>query len=533
MTTALPATSARKRGWWRELERYHWFVLTVAALGWMFDCLDQQLFNLARKPAMEDLLLPGQSADLFGGYATSIFLIGWAAGGLFFGMLGDRVGRAKTMMWTILVYSVCTGLSAFSTGFWDFALYRFLTGLGVGGEFAVGVAMVAEVMPERVRPQALGVLQSLSTVGNVGAALLSMSLGRLQESGVIESSWRWMFVVGALPALLALVVRARLREPERWKQARAAGASRGVRFGSYEELFGNPRWRTPAALAAGCIVLLLVMAFFAPPDWPKLQIGFGIALGAAAAGLWSVYGGGGRSPWRRNAMIGLLLACAGVIGLWGIAFFILDLQRTVFRPFFEAQGLTPKEVGGKLTMWTGISSMTLNIGGFVGMLSFAKVTIGLGRKPTFAIAFTAAMVSTAIVFWYLRPEAAPQAGRLEFWQEARCLHQVFWLIPVMGFCQLSVFGGYAIYFPELFPTRLRSTGTSFCYNVGRIVAASGPAVLGLLTTRIFTEANGYHEGMRYAGVAMSSIFVLGLVVLPFAPETKGQPLPEDEPVLAH
>lgn len=528
MSSGQRSVEGGSRAWWRTLDAAQWFVLVVAALGWMFDCLDQQLFNLARRPAMEELLGEGRSTDLYGGYATSIFLIGWAAGGLLFGVLGDRLGRARTMMWTILVYSLCTGLSALAVGFWDFAFYRFLAGLGVGGEFAVGVALVAEVMPERVRPHALGLLQAMSTVGNVTAALLSISLGRLQEAGVIGSAWRWMFVVGALPALLALLVRARLEEPERWKTAKEEGARRGVRFGSYAELFGNPRWHRPAAVAAGAIGVLLVMAYAAPAHWPKLGLGLGLALCALLAGAWTVFGGEG-SPWRRNAVVGLLLACAGVIGLWGVGFFSLDLQRTVFRGFFVAQGLSPAEVAGKLTLWTGITSVTLNVGGFLGMISFSKLTGRFGRRPTFAVAFCLALVSTALTFWYLRPGAAPAPGKLSFWQEAQALHQVFWLIPLMGFGQFSVFGGYAIYFPELFPTRLRSTGTSFCYNVGRFAAASGPAVLGLLTTQIFTEARGYQEGMRYAGVAMSAIFLLGLAVLPFAPETRGRPLPEDEP----
>ena len=104
--------------WWREMNRYHWFVFTVAALGWLFDCLDQQLFNLARVPAMRELLATSdapasqEAIATYGGYATSIFLIGWATGGLVFGVLGDKIGRAKTMMITILMYSMFTGLSA-------------------------------------------------------------------------------------------------------------------------------------------------------------------------------------------------------------------------------------------------------------------------------------------------------------------------------------------------------------------------------------------------------------------------------------
>src|SRR5262249_9183553 len=139
--------------WWRELNRYHWFVFIVAALGWLFDTMDQQLFALARVPAMRELLAPTPGVvpaqgivDAYGAYAPAIFLMGWAGGGVVFGILGDRIGRARTMLLTILIYSLCTGLSALSIGFWDFVLYRFLTGLGVGGEFAVGVALVAEVM---------------------------------------------------------------------------------------------------------------------------------------------------------------------------------------------------------------------------------------------------------------------------------------------------------------------------------------------------------------------------------------------------
>ena len=120
--------------------------------------------------------------NFYGPLATSIFLIGWGTGGLAFGVLGDRIGRAKTMLWTILLYSLFTGLSALSVGFWDFAFYRFLTGLGVGGEFAVGVALVAEVMPNTARPYALGLLQALSAVGNASAALINIGTGHRRRA---------------------------------------------------------------------------------------------------------------------------------------------------------------------------------------------------------------------------------------------------------------------------------------------------------------------------------------------------------------
>jgi MFS family permease len=490
--------------WYRELNRYHWFVLIVAALGWLFDCLDQQLFTLARVPAMKELLgRPGSDpvVKAAGGYVTSIFLIGWATGGLVFGVLGDRIGRARTMMFTILIYSLCTGLSALSRSVWDFAAYRFLTGLGVGGEFAVGVSLVAEVMPESARARSLAFLQALSALGNVSAALISMGMGHLEAAGF--SAWRIMFLIGALPAFLALVIRRRLKEPERWQAVSHEGAIQ-EKLGSYAELFRHP-------------------------------------------------------TWRRHAIIGMLLASSGVIGLWGIGFFSADLARAVFRddvapevfgrliedaqsrgdtarvenlhvlrdlelyPVASAHASrqltdaqqrlkmeTDAAIAGKLTIWASITLLMQQIGAFFGMYSFGYFAQRIGRRPTFAVAFFTAMLSTAMVFWYLEKPS-----------------DIFWMIPLMGFFQLSVFAGYAIYFTELFPTYLRSTGTSFCYNVGRFVAASGPAALGLLTSKVFAGEH-FPEPLpwRYAGVTMCAVFLLGLMVLPFAPETKDQPLPE-------
>lgn len=447
--------SADRTPWYKELTRYHWLVLTVASLGWMFDCMDQQLFNLARRPAMLELMHvhPGD-ASMAGMVAenatraTSVFMIGWALGGVLFGILGDRIGRVRTMMLSILIYSAFTGLSVFSTSVWDFSVYRLLTGMGVGGEFAVGVALVAEVMPERARPYALGALQACSALGNVTAALIGIVLGQLQQAHVIASSWRPMFVIGALPALLVAVIMKGLKEPEQWRKAKA---EKIIKLGSVSELFSNPRW-------------------------------------------------------RRNTLVGMMLAFSGVVGLWGIGFFSFDLLSSVLDKTFRAQGLAENVIAGKKTLWTGITSLLQNFGAFWGVYFFTRFTQHAGRRKAFAVGFIAALISTAFTFWRLK----------EF-------SDVFWMITIMGFFQIALFGGYAIYFPELFPTRLRSTGTSFCYNAGRLVAALGPLALGLLTSRVY---GGLDEPMRYAGITMCAVFLLGLAVLPWAPETKGQPLPE-------
>jgi MFS family permease len=408
--------------------------------------------------------LPADSdINFWAGVTTCIFMVGWASGGLFFGVLGDRWGRAKVMLWTILIYSFCTGLSALSTSVWDFALYRFLTGLGVGGEFAVGVSLVAEVMPAKARPFALGLLQALSAIGNITAAFISIGLGVVEGQGGLEdikfngepiTAWRVMFVIGTLPALLAILIRRNLKEPDTWK-AVAASDSANKQLGSYAELLGDPRW-------------------------------------------------------RRNAIVGLLMGFSGVVGLWGIGFFVFDLFSDVLRKHFTAEGLSGAALNSKVSLWVGLCGVLLNTGAFFGIYGFSYLSHYIGRKISFAISFLAAMLSTALVF-----------SQLDSFGE-------LWMVPIMGFCQLALFGGYAIYFPELFPTRLRSTGTSFCYNVGRFIAAAGPLTLGGLTKYVFNEANGYegNNGLRWAGVVMCSVFLVGLLALPFAPETKGKPLPD-------
>lgn len=448
--------------WWRGLSSYHWFVFAMASLAWMFDCLDQQLFIIARNPAIAALLPPGTASDVmkqWGGLSTAIFVAGWATGGLIFGAIGDRIGRARTLALTVLLYSVCTGLSALSRGPVDFCIYRFVTGLGVGGVFGLAVALVADALPDRSRPHALGVLQALSAVGNVTAGLIAVGIGYLETTSIKPgSSWRYLFLIGAVPAFLCVFIQWRLKEPEKWVLARNAGRVTGVRFGSYASLFGEARW-------------------------------------------------------RKSALLGMTLCLSGVIGLWGIGFFSPELVSDVIGKALRTANVPAEQIPGKRLMWSGINMIMQNIGAFFGMIVFTQLAQRHGRKPVFAFGFVAAFISTFAVFRFLS----------EPWH-------IFVLTPIMGFFQLSVFAGFAIYLPELFPLRLRSTGTSFCYNVGRFIAASGPFTMGILQARLAAgavTADAKLEAFRSAACWMSVIYFLGLVALPFLPETKGRPMPED------
>jgi MFS family permease len=476
---AVVSPAPTRTGWatLRDLNNYQWFVFAVAAIAWMADCMDQQLFNLARVMSLTDLN-GGASADpdvvkTWATRATSVFLIGWATGGLVFGMYGDRIGRVRTLTATILLYSIFTGLSALSVGPYDYCLYRFLTGLGVGGVFAAAVALLAETMPSHARPFSLGLMQALSAVGNITAALLFMALGLLEQNGHLDglksvglSAWRVLFLIGIAPAVLVIFIQRRLEEPASWRAAKAAAdAGTGKKLGSYGELFSGG-WIT------------------------------------------------------RHALLGMLLAFVGVVGLWGIGFFAVDLQQGIFNPTYraeaDARGLSGAEaqryISSQRIIWAAVTSLAINTGAFIGMSSFSWLASHIGRKPTFFLTFLVAAGSVALVFMGMKTR-----------------FDVIWMNFVMGVCLLALFGGYAVYLPELFPTRLRATGTSFCYNVGRFLAASGPLALGYLTTDVFAwaktpETPDLH--FRYAGLAMCSIFTLGLIVLPFLPETKGKPLPE-------
>lgn len=473
------------KSWWSHLGPYQRLVFVVATLAWLFDCLDQQLFNLARSPAMTSLLGQNQTIDLgpisttAGTLATSIFILGWATGGMIFGSLGDRFGRAKMLSTCVLLYSIATGLSALSVHFADFAIYRFVTGLGVGGVFGLAVALVADTVPGEIRPRALGVLQSFSAVGNVGAGFIGLAIA-LTTFGDSPTYWKWLFVIGALPAFLVAVIQMRMKEPPAWLEARDRAAAQGKKAGSYRDLFTH-------------------------------------------------------KTWCKHALLGMVLSCAGVIGLWGIGVFSSDLVGDIVTSSLREAGVEAKQIGKDKQLWMSLNLLAFNVGAFIGMLIFTRVTEKLGRKKAFGMFFVGSLIVTIFVFQKL----GTINGRWD----------ILWMAPLMGFFHLSVFAGFSIYLPELFPTRLRATGVSFCYNVGRYLAALGPLVLGTMIASFAKTAEAEAvakagssateatlaaiksaakiDAFRDAASWMCLIFLIGVIVLPFLPETKGQPLPED------
>ena len=439
--------------WWRAFNRYHWYVFIVASLAWLFDCLDQQVFNLSRNGAVEALLVDKTRVNVFAPYTTSFFLVGWAIGGLIFGALGDRFGRARILTVSLLIYSICTGLSSFAGSFVGFCALLAMTGLGVGGVFGLSVALVADSVPDQSRAPALGLLQSLSSWGNLIAGLTGMGIGLLAARHLLPfdlPAWKAMFLIGSVPAFLFAFVMVRVKEPEKWVRARIAGKKSGVKFGSYATLLKHP-------------------------------------------------------VWRKHAWLGLILCSAGIIGLWALGNFHPTIVRSIVEAHFAADHLPKAIIESKKTYWSSLALLLQNVGGFFGMLSLAKFAQIKGRKPAFAIALLLSFFCTLLVFRFLRE-----------------INQIYWMLPIMGFGQFSVFGIYAIYLPELFPTSLRSTGTSFCYNFGRLLAATAPFTIGKITQSL----GGDIEGFRTAGMWVSLVLLSGLFVLPFLPETMDKPLPE-------
>lgn len=426
-------TLVRGQSWRQGITRYQWLVLFIAWLGWVFDAMDATIYAIVLHPALHDLLQsPGETVSTeqvgwYGGIIFSIFLIGWAIGGIFFGVVADHLGRTKTLIITILIYAIFTGLAALSHDWWHLAIYRFLTALGIGGEWAAGAALVAETWPEEKRAKAAGILQSAWAVGFFLAASFNLLLKGY--------GWRVMFVIGVFPAFVSLLVRWHVKEPDRWAKAHERDTTIGTTH---------------------------MTDIFYP-------------------------------PFRRSTIVGSALAFVTVFGLWGATNWAPTLIR-------ELPDLKSSDAA-TLSASVSYAIMALNGGAIFGYLGFGPLADRFGRRAVFALMCLGSFVMLPIT--YLLPTT--YVG-------------VLMLLPLLGFFNNGIFSGFPIYLPELYPTRLRATGAGFCFNAGRVLASASPFLTGWLVTELGTFGR--------AASTVALIYLVGLVVLIFAPETKGKLLPE-------
>jgi MFS family permease len=413
-SSATAGAQAAARSWISEVSRYQWLVLAVAWLGWVFDSMDGTLYSLVQKPSMTELMGPGAAEATISFYSSAVFsatLAGWALGGVIFGIIADYIGRTKALVATILIYSLFTGLSAVAGTWWELAIFRFITGLGLGGEWAAGAALVAEVWPDRLRAKAGAILQSAAAFGYFFAAVINLFVG--------VHSWRYVYLVGALPAIFVLFIRMLVKEPEAWLEVRdrrklarietkgneaKSDASEELRRFTLKQLFG-----------------------------PRL---------------------------RRDTIIASALAFVVLLALWGATMWIPAAIRE--RASLPA-GLDADGQQKYLAAQASYAVMMLNGGALFGYLGFGPVADRFGRRAAFLVYFIGGVILFPVTF-LLTTSAT----------------QVFVLLPLVGFFTLGITSGFPIYLPELFPTHVRTTGVGFCYNFGRIITAGGVFLTGYL-----------------------------------------------------
>jgi MFS family permease len=427
----MSSASATSR-WWHGLTRAQWLVLVVAFLGWVFDIMDVALFNFAKGPMLNELvgaeIMASDRGKQIDGFLLTILLVGWSVGGLLFGVLADRWGRTRTMIVTILIYALFTGLHALCQSWEQIAAVRFVTALGIGGEWAAGAALLAEAFPDKARAPAAGLLQSAAAVGPVLAALANYAIP--------AQNWRWLFLIGILPALVTVVIRMGVEEPVRWKKA-------------HKEEEKKPFWEP-------------VRALFAEPQW------------------------------RKNAVIALILGAVLVAGSNNVSYWLPNLVESV------SSGLDPNLIKDRKSLAT----LVIHIGTILGVLIVPWLCVRYGRKPTIGLFF---LLSPVAIF-----AATSGGGSFE---------RLLLLSPLMSFFAIGISAAFVLYLPELFPTRLRATGAGMAYNVGRILAAGVP----LLTAGLMgASKTPVQDGVMRTAI----ILAVGILVLPFAPETKGKPLPD-------
>jgi MFS family permease len=540
---------------------YHWLVVFFASCGWLFDCMGQRIFVLSREPALRELLgATASDGDVkyWGGIATLCMMVGWATGGILFGMMSDHYGRVKAMVSTLLAYTLFSGLSGFARSGVEFLIFRLLFGLGVGGMFGAATTLVAESVPRRFRTLALGSMQALSACGNMLASALSLRITPgLENLWGHYSGWQVLSFVSVFPAILAVPMLLILKEPQPWLKAKAEAAAGAVgkSVGSIADLFRQPRWRR-STLVGICLGVagmagLWGIAFFSPelittafrnrplqieeilqpaqlcaalkspanpaiahlkarlsPDLVQQLDAFAPGEPAPPATVRALVQDLNRLIQQDNLhdeaafqSVDLKKRTRNLIQLVrknGDRHNIISLNRQLVEQLFPGAIRELQKTIDKTRNWGTLSQ---DAGSLLGMFAFTLAASYFNRRTAFLGAFVLCLGSVSFVFYSLKTAT-----------------DVLWMLPLMGFATLSCFAGYSIYFPEIFPTRLRGTGVGFCYNTVRYLAAPFPFLLGWLSTLM---------PFRTVAVLMSSIYLVGILALLWAPETKGQPLPED------
>jgi len=434
-----------------KLTRYQWTVFAAAWLGWGFDVFDALLFNYVAPNAVPTLLgitlgtPEAKSATLqWNGILTSLFLFGWAAGGVLFGPICDRFGRRRVLMITMLLYALGTASCAFVTDMWQLIAVRLIASLGIGGEWAAGSAMVAEVVPEDSRVEAGALLYTSAPLGLFLATWVNNEVASDWFHHDPANSWRYVLMFGLLPAAVAFIVRLFVKEPEKWAQA----------------------------------------ASTAPPA--RLREIFAPALFART----------------RSALI---VAVIALIAWWSCNAFIPVVATTMAQAEAITRGLDKGATTTLVEHWKLIATIAFNLGGLLGTLLTIYFAKSFGRRTMYKVYFSAATVSLFATFGFDIPP------------EAR-----LYLYFFIGLTVFGIFGSFTFYLPELFPTRLRSTGAGFCYNIGRVVAAVGVFAVGAVAS----------AGMGDPKIVFNVLFMIGFVPLiglffmRWVIETRGQTMPD-------
>ena len=432
-----------------DMNGYQWTVLFAAWLGWGFDVFDGLLFNYVAPNAVPTLLHltigspEAKSATLFWtGLLTSILLIGWAVGGVLFGRLADRIGRTRTLLITMLTYAVGTAACAFAPNMWVLVACRIVASLGIGGEWAAGASMVAEVVPEKRRVEAGALLYTSAPMGLFLATYVNFQVAGVLFKDVPEMSWRYVFLFGLLPAAAAFFVRLFIKEPQVWRDATKNAAPATIR-----ELFHAS----------------------------NLQL----------------------------TISGFLMAVVALLTWWSCNAFIPVISTGLAQTEALLQGMDKAATLALSEHWKQIATNSFNLGGLIGTLLTIPAAKMLGRKPMFAMYFA---LSGAAVLATFGLDLSPEA-------------RLYMYFPI-GLTVFGIFGSFTYYLPELFPTRLRATGAGFCYNIGRVVAAVGPFVVGAIASQGVNGLNNAIGVLFWVGF----VPIAGLAFLPWVVETRGRVL---------